>query len=146
MLQGMPPPLMPPSLPFDPNRVVGLIWGLGALVVGAAMLKWVFRSPIGEAIAEGIRARRRRRWGGARCRERSPPRMPSASARWKSRSHAAPGPGRRAGGAVSFRRAGPGRGAVGGARHGPVRGHHPEGDPGGLFPALHADPVEHQRP
>ena len=64
MLQGMPPPAMPPSLPFDPNQLVGLIWGLGALVVGAAMLKWVFRSPIGEAIAEGIRARRRRRWGG----------------------------------------------------------------------------------
>src|SRR3989442_15333346 len=64
MLQGMPPRAMPRSLPFVPNQLVGLIGGLGALVVGAAMLKWVFRSPIGEAIAEGIRARRRRRWGG----------------------------------------------------------------------------------
>lgn len=63
MLQGLPPPALPPSLPFDPNQVFALIWGLGALVVGALVLKWIFRSPFGEAIAEGIRARRRRRWG-----------------------------------------------------------------------------------
>src|SRR5439155_247823 len=36
---------------------------LAVLIVGAMALRWLFRSPIGEAIAEGIRQRRRRRYG-----------------------------------------------------------------------------------
>ncbi|HEX9705029.1 MAG TPA: hypothetical protein VGA20_07250 [Gemmatimonadales bacterium] len=58
-----PPPL--PEVPFDPNFFVGSVVpliGVVALAVAAAfVLKWFFGSPIGEAIAEGIRQRRRRR-------------------------------------------------------------------------------------
>ena len=60
-----PPPL--PSIPMDPNLVVhqvvplvGTIFSLVALVFVA---RWFFHSPIGDAIAEGIRLRRRRRYG-----------------------------------------------------------------------------------
>ena len=58
---------MPP--PFDPNFALGAIIPLlGAVVFavcGALVLRWLFRSPIAEAIAEGIRLRRRRKWGAA---------------------------------------------------------------------------------
>lgn len=57
----------PPEVPFDPNvaldAIVPLIGIALVAVVGALALKWFFGSPIGEAIAEGIRLRRRRRWG-----------------------------------------------------------------------------------
>ena len=61
-----PPPEMPP-IPVDPNlivhQIVPLIGGLAAMIIGALILRALFRSPIGEAIAEGIRLRRRRRYG-----------------------------------------------------------------------------------
>jgi hypothetical protein len=63
MIQG---PLPPSGL--DPHwvyqQIVPLIWGIASLIAGTLGLRWLFHSPIGEAIADGIRARRRRRWGG----------------------------------------------------------------------------------
>jgi hypothetical protein len=57
----------PPSLPLDPNFVFGevapIIAFVVVVVVGGLVLRWLFRTPIGEAVAEGIRERRRRRWG-----------------------------------------------------------------------------------
>jgi len=65
MMQGPTPLPTPPRL--DPNvlvdQLVPLIGVLAVLIVGAMALRWLFRSPIGEAIAEGIRQRRRRRYG-----------------------------------------------------------------------------------
>ena len=59
----------PPMPPLDPNlaleSIVPLIGFAIAAVVGGLVLRWLVRSPIGEAIAEGIRLRRRRRWGAA---------------------------------------------------------------------------------
>ncbi len=59
-------PPMPP-MPVDPNflisQIIPLIGGLAGIVVFALVVRWFFHSPIGEAIAEGIRLRRRRRWG-----------------------------------------------------------------------------------
>lgn len=68
--QGLPTPLPdPPGIPLDPNMVfhqlVPLIGGVVAMVVFALVARSFFRSPIGEAIAEGIRLRRRRRHGVA---------------------------------------------------------------------------------
>jgi hypothetical protein len=64
MIQA-PPPL--PSLPADPNfilsQVIPLVGSLAARVVFAMVVRWLLHSPIGEAIAEGIRLRRRRRYG-----------------------------------------------------------------------------------
>ncbi len=61
------PAPLPPTIPVDPNQVVNqlvpLIGGIAALVVIALVARWLFKSPIGEAIAEGIRLRRRRRHG-----------------------------------------------------------------------------------
>ena len=61
------PSPMPPDLPFDPNAalqaVVPLI-GIVALALAVAfMVRWFLRSPIGEAMAEGMRERRHRRHG-----------------------------------------------------------------------------------
>ncbi|HET9709379.1 MAG TPA: hypothetical protein VFP39_13870 [Gemmatimonadales bacterium] len=60
-------PQPPPSIPIDPNHLVNQIIPLVALVVGVigfvVLARWFFHSPIGEAIAEGIRLRRRRRYG-----------------------------------------------------------------------------------
>jgi hypothetical protein len=57
----------PPSIPVDMNHLVNEIVPLLALVVGVVgfvvFARWFFHSPIGEAIAEGIRLRRRRRYG-----------------------------------------------------------------------------------
>ncbi len=62
MMQGpLPPPGLDPNLAF--NQIIPLVAGIASLIAGALVLRWLFRSPIGEAIAEGIRARRRRRWG-----------------------------------------------------------------------------------
>jgi hypothetical protein len=56
-----------PSIPVDPNmlihQVVPLIGSVAAMIVVALVARWLFRSPIGEAIVEGIRLRRRRRYG-----------------------------------------------------------------------------------
>lgn len=61
------PPL--PPMPVDPNflasQIIPLIGGIAGIVVFALVVRWFFHSPIGEAIAEGIRLRRRRRWGVA---------------------------------------------------------------------------------
>lgn len=57
----------PPSIPVDPNllidQIVPLIGAVTTLIVIALVARWLFRSPIGEAFAEGIRLRRRRRYG-----------------------------------------------------------------------------------
>ena len=59
-------PPMPP-MPVDPNylvsQIIPLIGGIAGIVVFALVVRWFFHSPIGEALAEGIRMRRRRRWG-----------------------------------------------------------------------------------
>lgn len=59
----------PPGIPLDPNlildQLVPLVGGIAALIVVALIARGLFRSPIGEAIAEGIRLRRRRRHGVA---------------------------------------------------------------------------------
>ena len=65
MIHGTPLPGPPPTLPLDPNQIFPLVAVLAALVVGALAIRWLFHSPIGEAIAEGIRLRRRRRYGEA---------------------------------------------------------------------------------
>lgn len=65
MMQGPTPLPTPPGL--DPNllldQLVPLVGVLAVLIVGAMALRWLFRSSIGDAIAEGIRQRRRRRYG-----------------------------------------------------------------------------------
>ena len=61
-----PIPPMPP-MPVDANflvsQIIPLIGALAGIVVFALVVRWFFHSPIGEALAEGIRLRRRRRWG-----------------------------------------------------------------------------------
>src|SRR5438128_11918935 len=65
---AFPPFPAPPSL--DPNflinQVAPLIGFVVVVVVGAMALRWLFRSPVGEALAERIRegSRRRRHWKG----------------------------------------------------------------------------------
>ncbi len=58
---------LPPQIPFDPqfltSQIVGVVGGLIVAVTIAFVARWFFHSPIAEAIAEGIRLRRRRRWG-----------------------------------------------------------------------------------
>jgi len=58
-------PPLPPGL--DPNyvvhQVVPLVAFVVVVVVGAGALRWVFRTPVGEALAERIRQRSHRRWG-----------------------------------------------------------------------------------
>lgn len=60
-----PPPI--PTIPMDPNLVVNQVVPLVGIIVSMVALvfvaRWFFHSPIGEAIAEGIRLRRRRRYG-----------------------------------------------------------------------------------
>src|ERR1043166_1540618 len=57
----------PPGIPVDPNllihQIVPLIGVLALLAGSLLVLRWFFRSPIAEAIGEGIRLRRRRRYG-----------------------------------------------------------------------------------
>ena len=57
----------PPSIPVDPNLLVNQIVPLVGMIVGVLAVvlvaRWFFHSPVGEAIAEGIRLRRRRRYG-----------------------------------------------------------------------------------
>ena len=70
MLQGpviapTPPPV--PTIPVDPNLIVDQVVSLVAVIAIGVMVvltaRWFFHSPMGEAIAEGIRLRRRRRYG-----------------------------------------------------------------------------------
>jgi hypothetical protein len=61
MIQGFPTP--PPSIPMNPSDAMAAIVAIVAIAAGALALRWLFHSPIGEAIAEGIRMRRRRRYG-----------------------------------------------------------------------------------
>ena len=62
-------PMPPPQIPFDPNfltsQIMNSLEGLITAVAVVFVARWFFRSPIAEAIAEGIRLRRRRRWGTA---------------------------------------------------------------------------------
>ena len=72
MMQTPPPVPMPPGL--DTNFLINQVAPLLAVVVGfivviavgAMALRWLFRSPMGEALAERIRegSRRRRHWKG----------------------------------------------------------------------------------
>ncbi len=60
-----PPPV--PTIPVDPNLIVNQVVPLVAVIAVGIMVvfvaRWFFHSPIGEALAEGIRLRRRRRYG-----------------------------------------------------------------------------------
>jgi hypothetical protein len=59
------PPIVPPGL--DPNFVFNELMPLIAIVtlvgVGALALRWIFRTPVGEAIAQRIREGKRPRSG-----------------------------------------------------------------------------------
>lgn len=59
-------PPLPPTV-VDPNYLIGQIIPIvEGVLLGAALLlglRWLLRSPISEAVAEGIRLRRRRRYG-----------------------------------------------------------------------------------
>jgi hypothetical protein len=57
----LPPGTMDPN--FALSQVIPLIGVVVVLVAGLLVARWFFHSPIGEAIAEGIRLRRRRRYG-----------------------------------------------------------------------------------
>jgi hypothetical protein len=57
----LPPGMMDPN--FALSQVIPLIGVVVVLVAGLLVARWFFQSPIGEAIAEGIRLRRRRRYG-----------------------------------------------------------------------------------
>jgi hypothetical protein len=67
VMQIQAPTPLPPTIPMDPNLVINqlvpLIGSIAAMVMFALIARWLFKSPIGEAIAEGIRLRRRRRHG-----------------------------------------------------------------------------------
>lgn len=68
-----------PPTGVDPNYLVGqivpLIGVAVVLVAGILLARWFFHSPIGEAIAEGIRLRRRRRYGLGAEEETDTPRV-----------------------------------------------------------------------
>ncbi len=62
-------PLPPPPPGLDLNLVIGqvvapLVAIVVVMVVGAVVLRWLFRSPVGEALAERIRLRARGRTAG----------------------------------------------------------------------------------
>ncbi len=62
MMQApLPPPGLDPNLVF--NEVVPIIAAVVVIVVVAVALRWIFRTPVGEAIAARIRTRAQRRWG-----------------------------------------------------------------------------------
>jgi hypothetical protein len=61
MMQAPVPPPLPPGL--DLNFVIDQFVPIVGLVVLFVGVRWVFRSPVGEALAERIRTRTQRRWG-----------------------------------------------------------------------------------
>ena len=61
MMQAPLPPGLDPNLVF--NEVEPIIATVVVIVVVAVALRWIFRTPVGEAIAERIRTRAQRRWG-----------------------------------------------------------------------------------
>lgn len=62
-----PTPLPPPPPGMDPNllieQLVPLIGVIGVAIVLALTVRWLFRSPMAEAMAERMRARTRTRLG-----------------------------------------------------------------------------------
>src|SRR5260370_7252575 len=60
MTQGL-----PPIPPVDPTFVLNQVMPLITLMVVFVGIRWVFRSPVGEALAERIRSRVRGRGGSA---------------------------------------------------------------------------------
>src|SRR6266487_1240449 len=67
MLQVATPPLPPTPPPgLDLNFLLDQLMPIVALIAVFVGLRWVFRSPVGEAIAERIRSgmHRRRHWKG----------------------------------------------------------------------------------
>src|SRR5260370_39155285 len=60
MTQGL-----PPIPPVDPTFVLNQVRPLITLMVVFVGIRWVFRSPVGEALAERIRSRVRGRGGSA---------------------------------------------------------------------------------
>jgi hypothetical protein len=69
MLQGpvIAPTPLPPTIPVDPNLIVDQVVPLVGVIAFGIMVvltaRWFFHSPIGEAIAEGIRLLRPPRYG-----------------------------------------------------------------------------------
>ena len=63
-MMQIPPPL-PPGL--DPNyvfnQVAPIVAFVAVILVAAVALRAIFRTPVGEALAERIRQRSARRWG-----------------------------------------------------------------------------------
>jgi uncharacterized protein YlxW (UPF0749 family) len=60
----------PPPLPgMDPNFLISqlapLVVFIGVAIVGVLAVRWFFRSPLAEALAERLRARTRHRFGEA---------------------------------------------------------------------------------
>ena len=55
------PPALDPNLVF--NEVVPVVAAVVVILVVGFTLRGIFRSPVGEAIAERIRTRAQRRWG-----------------------------------------------------------------------------------
>src|SRR5438094_5735097 len=64
MLQVATPPLPPTPPPgVDLNFLLDQLMPIVGLVVVFVGLRWLFRTPVGEAFAERIRLRARGRWG-----------------------------------------------------------------------------------
>src|SRR5207248_10438991 len=64
MLQVASPPLPPTPPPgVDLNFLLDQLMPMVGLVVVFVGLRWLFRTPVGEAFAERIRLRARGRWG-----------------------------------------------------------------------------------
>src|SRR2546426_8890617 len=66
MMQVPSPAPPPPLLGIDPTFLLNQLMPIVALIVVFVGLRWVFRTPVGAAIADAIRAEihRRRRWKG----------------------------------------------------------------------------------
>jgi len=54
---------VPPPIGLDPNFVFNQVMPIVGLLAVFVGLRWVFRSPVGEALAERIRMRTGGRWG-----------------------------------------------------------------------------------
>ncbi len=77
---------VPPPIGLDPNFVFNQVMPIVGLLAVFVGLRWVFRSPVGEALAERIRMRTGGRWGvGGGCGGGGGDLIRSASPRWRSR-------------------------------------------------------------